>query len=131
MINHFYKSLFWILIFCLFIGCKKNEIKSKPAYLRGEIINPSSDNVLLYSDNKIIDTLKLSTDKRFLKKFDSINYGLFKMEHLPENQMIIIESGDSILARANMSDFNGSLFFSGKGAAKNNFLMETYLKLQS
>ena len=70
MINHFYKSLFWILIFCLFIGCKKNEIKSKPAYLRGEIINPSSDNVLLYSDNKIIDTLKLSTDKRFLKKFD-------------------------------------------------------------
>jgi len=53
------------------------------------------------------------------------------MEHLPENQMIIIESGDSILARANMSDFNGSLFFSGKGAAKNNFLMETYLKLQN
>ena len=131
MINHFYKSLFWILILCLFIGCNKNEIKSKKAYFRGEIINPSSDNVLLYSDNKIIDTLKLSFDKRFLKKFDSINYGLFKMEHLPENQMIIIESGDSILARANMSDFNGSLFFSGKGAAKNNFLMETYLKLQN
>ena len=131
MINHFYKTLFWILILFLFIGCNKNEVKSKTAYFRGEIINPSSDNVLLYSDNKIIDTLKLSTDKRFLKKFDSINYGLFKMEHLPENQMIIIESGDSILARANMSDFNGSLFFSGKGAAKNNFLMETYLKLQN
>ena len=65
------------------------------------------------------------------KKFDSLNYGLFKMEHLPENQMIIIESGDSLLSRANMSDFNGSLFFSGKGAAKNNFLMETYLKLQN
>ena len=123
MINHFYKSLFWISILFLFVGCHKNEIKSKTAYFRGEIINPSSDNVLLYSDNRIIDTLKLSTDKRFLKKFDSINYGLFKMEHLPENQMIIIESGDSILARANMSDFNGSLFFSGKGATKNNFLM--------
>ena len=53
------------------------------------------------------------------------------MEHLPENQMLIIESGDSILSRANMSDFNGSLFFSGKGAAKNNFLMDTYLKLQN
>ena len=127
---HLKENLFWILIVCLFIECKKNEIKSLEAYFMGEIINPSSDNVLLYSNNKIIDTLKLSRDKRFFKKFDSINYGLFKMEHLPENQMLIIESGDSILSRANMSDFNGSLFFSGKGAAKNNFLMETYLKLQ-
>ena len=125
------KTLFLTLIFCLLVGCKKNETKSLEAYFTGEIINPSSDNVLLYSDNKIIDTLKLSLQKRFFKKFDSINYGLFKMEHLPENQMIIIESGDSILSRANMSDFNGSLFFSGKGAAKNNFLMETYLKLQN
>lgn len=111
--------------------CKKNESKSLEAYFAGEIINPSSDNVLLYNDNKTFDTLKLSIDKRFFKKFDSINYGLFRMEHLPENQMLIIESGDSILSRANMSDFNGSLFFSGKGAAKNNFLMEIYLKLQN
>ena len=125
------KFLFWILIFNFFVGCKKNETKPIGAYFAGEIINPSSDNVLLYIDNKIIDTLKLSIDKRFFKKFDSINYGLFKMEHLPENQMLIIESGDSILSRANMSDFNGSLFFSGKGAAKNNFLMDTYLKLQN
>ena len=125
------KILFWILIFIFFVGCEKNETKPIGAYFAGEIINPSSDNVLLYIDNKIIDTLKLSIDKRFVKKFDSINYGLFKMEHLPENQMLIIESGDSILSRANMSDFNGSLFFSGKGAAKNNFLMDTYLKLQN
>lgn len=125
------KILFWILIFIFFVSCEKNETKPIGAYFAGEIINPSSDNVLLYIDNKIIDTLKLSIDKRFFKKFDSINYGLFKMEHLPENQMLIIESGDSILSRANMSDFNGSLFFSGKGAAKNNFLMDTYLKLQN
>ena len=131
MIIHLNKILFWVLIFILFVGCKKKETKSSEAYFVGEIINPSSDNVLLYIDNKIIDTLKLSVEKRFFKKFDSINYGLFKMEHLPENQMLIIESGDSILSRANMSDFNGSLFFSGKGAAKNNFLMETYLKLQN
>ena len=131
MIIHLNKILFWILIFILFVGCKKNETKPLEAYFAGEIINPSSDNVLLYIENRIIDTLKLSIDKRFFKKFDSINYGLFKMEHLPENQMLIIESGDSILSRANMSDFNGSLFFSGKGAAKNNFLMDTYLKLQN
>ena len=131
MIIHLNKIFLWILIFFLFAGCKPKKNKSLEAYFTGEIINPSSDNVLLYRDDKIIDTLKLSINKRFFKKFDSINYGLFKMEHLPENQMLIIESGDSILSRANMSDFNGSLFFSGKGAAKNNFLMETYLKLQN
>ena len=130
MKKHLKNNLLCVLTFFLFIGCGKNEIKPLAAYFIGEIINPSSDSVLLYSDNKVIDTLKLSIDKRFFKKFDSISYGLFKMEHLPEKQMLIIESGDSILSRANMSDFNGSLFFSGKGAAKNNFLMETYLKLQ-
>ncbi|MAW08764.1 MAG: hypothetical protein CMC23_00915 [Flavobacteriaceae bacterium] len=130
MKTYFKNNLLWILTVFLFIGCEKNEIKPLAAYFIGEIINPSSDSVLLYSDNKVIDTLKLSIDKRFFKKFDSINYGLFKMEHLPEKQMLIIESGDSILSRANMSDFNGSLFFSGRGAAKNNFLMEIYLKLQ-
>ncbi len=130
MKTYFKNNLLWILTVFLFIVCEKNEIKPLAAYFIGEIINPSSDSVLLYSDNKVIDTLKLSIDKRFFKKFDSINYGLFKMEHLPEKQMLIIESGDSILSRANMSDFNGSLFFSGRGAAKNNFLMETYLKLQ-
>ena len=130
MKTYFKNNLLWILTVFLFIGCEKNEIKPVAAYFIGEIINPSSDSVLLYSDNKVIDTLKLSIDKRFFKKFDSINYGLFKMEHLPEKQMLIIESGDSILSRANMSDFNGSLFFSGRGAAKNNFLMEIYLKLQ-
>ena len=130
MKTYFKNNLLWILTVFLFIGCEKNEIKPVAAYFIGEIINPSSDSVLLYSDNKVIDTLKLSIGKRFFKKFDSINYGLFKMEHLPEKQMLIIESGDSILSRANMSDFNGSLFFSGRGAAKNNFLMEIYLKLQ-
>ena len=130
MKQHLKNNLHWILTVFLLVGCGKNEVKPFVAYFIGEIINPSSDSVLLYSDNKVIDTLKLSIDKRFFKKFDSINYGLFKMEHLPEKQMLIIESGDSILSRANMSDFNGSLFFSGKGAAKNNFLMETYLKLQ-
>ena len=130
MKKHLKNNLLWILTVFLLIGCGKNEVKPLVAYFIGEIINPSSDSVLLYSDNKVIDTLKLSIDKRFFKKFDSINYGLFKMEHLPEKQMLIIESGDSILSRANMSDFNGSLFFSGRGAAKNNFLMETYLKLQ-
>ena len=45
--------------------------------------------------------------------------------------MVLIEAGDSIWSRANMSDFNASLVFSGVGSAKNNFLMDTYLAIEN
>ena len=53
------------------------------------------------------------------------------MEHLPENQMVLIEAGDSIWSRANMTDFNASLVFSGRGSAKNNYLMDTFLSIEN
>ena len=58
MIIHLNKILFWILIFILLVGCKKNETKPLEAYFAGEIINPSSDNVLLYIDNKLMGDIK-------------------------------------------------------------------------
>jgi hypothetical protein len=59
-----------------------------------------------------------------------LDYGIFKFEHLPESQTLLIEKGDSIWFRTNTTDFNSSLVFSGRGSAKNNFLMEIYLSLQ-
>lgn len=123
------KSLL-ISILLLVIGCKKDSTLVKSAFLGGQIIKPSSDYVSLYKYDQRFDSLPLDAGSRFSKKYDSLPYGLFKMEHLPENQMVIIEAGDSIWARVNMTDFNASLFFSGKGSAKNNFLINTYLGLQ-
>ena len=113
------------------LACAKNQTFPTTAFFGGQIIQPSSDYVSLYKFDQRFDTLPLDGQSRFAKKYDSLPFGLFKMEHLPEHQMVIIEPGDSIWARANMADFNASLVFSGRGSAKNNFLVNTFLELQN
>jgi len=46
---------------------------------------------------------------------------------LPEHQTILLENGDSIWARINAASFDESIYFSGKGSSKNNFLIESML----
>ncbi len=121
---------FLFLGLCLLLSCNQSDEPPTSAFFGGQIINPSSEYIALYKYDQRIDSLALDENNRFAKQYDSINFGLFKMEHLPENQMVLIEAGDSIWSRANMSDFNASLVFSGLGSAKNNFLMDIFLDLE-
>lgn len=125
------KKSFLLLTFITLLNCSKEKKVENTVFFGGQIINPSSDYVSLYKLDKRVDSLPLDKNNRFAKRYDSLDYGLFKMEHLPENQMVLIEAGDSIWARANMADFNSSLVFSGPGSAKNNFLMDIYLKTEN
>jgi len=115
----------------LLLSCNETVDTPSSAFFGGQIINPSSDYISLYKYDQRIDSLNLNEKNRFSRKYDSLDFGLFRMEHLPENQMVLIEPGDSIWSYANMSDFNASLVFSGIGSAKNNFLMDTYLDLEA
>ena len=124
------KHFICLLSFFIVVRCAEEQPVSTTAFFGGQIIQPSSDFVSLYKYDQRYDSLPLDEQSRFAKKYDSLPFGLFKMEHLPEHQMVIIEPGDSIWARANMVDFNASLVFSGKGSAKNNFLVNTFLELQ-
>ncbi|MGB1448395.1 MAG: hypothetical protein ACPG8F_01010 [Flavobacteriaceae bacterium] len=121
---------FLLLGLGLFLACSSPEPSPTSAFFGGQIINPSSDYISLYKYDQRIDYLALDENNRFAKRYDSLDFGLFKMEHLPENQMVLIEAGDSIWSRANMTDFNASLVFSGPGSAKNNYLMDVYLSIE-
>ena len=121
---------FLFLACCLLLSCTTSVDMPTSAFFGGQIIHPSSDYISLYKYGQRIDSLGLNEKNRFSRQYDSIDFGLFKMEHLPENQMVLIEAGDSIWSYANMADFNASLVFSGKGSAKNNFLMDIYLELE-
>ena len=125
------KKIVFLLCCCLFIGCQEEAERHTSAFFGGQIINPSSDFLSLYKYGQRFDSLPLDENNRFAQRYDSLQFGLFKMEHLPENQMVLIEAGDSIWSRANMTDFNASLVFSGLGSAKNNFLMDTYLAIEN
>lgn len=123
------KKAFYIFLLYFVYACS-SEWVPEGAFLGGQIINPSSKTVSIYKNNKLLDSIVLGANNRFERRYDSLDYGIFKFEHLPESQTLLIEKGDSIWFRTNTTDFNSSLVFSGRGSAKNNFLMEIYLSLQ-
>jgi hypothetical protein len=83
--------------------------------------------VVLYHKGEFVDSLKLDDNNRFMGKFNNHKDGLYKFYHYPEYQYIYLEKGDSLLLRLNTFKFDESLFFTGKGAEKNNFYIELFL----
>jgi hypothetical protein len=74
----------------------------------------------------VIDSALLNQDNRFSFHIDNIKEGLYHFDH-NEYQYIVLEKGDSLMVRLNTLDFDESLVFTGKGAIKNNFLMDMFL----
>lgn len=115
-----------LIIWCW--GCG-DEIKEKaPAVLfAGEIVNPTSEYVVLYKGEEVIDSARLDENNRFHLRLDSISEGLHHFYHHPEFQYMFLEAGDSIQIRLNTIDFDESLIFSGQGEEVNNFLLDMFL----
>lgn len=118
------KYILYSLLMIPFLACEKGNQKTTGIFFGGQIINPSSNFVRLYRDNKKIDSLRLDKNFRFQKRFDSLESGIYKLEHIPDYQSVFLENGDSIWVRINASAFNESMVYSGSGAVKNNFLMD-------
>ena len=115
--------VFWAVILS---SCSK-EVDKNRIFFGGKIVNPSSTYVTLYKDNKTIDSLSLNLNYRFFKYYDSLETGIYKIEHIPEYKSVFLEKGDSIWTRINASSFDESIVYSGRGAAKNNFMMDLLL----
>ena len=128
------KNILLILIVIFtFFSCSNTDKTTQPTFFGGQIVNPKSNNVILYKDEKALDTIWLKPDNSFLMRFDSISEGLYSFKHGSykkgfEFQYVYIEPTDSIIIRLNTWDFDESLVFNGKGAEKNNFLISSYLK---
>ena len=114
-----------IVVIILFFSSSCNQDNQNSSFfLGGEIINPSSGYVNFYYNNIKIDSIELDSNNKFFKKIEDINPGIYRIEHVPENQNIIVENGDSLWIRVNVEDFKESLTFTGKGSSKNNFLVD-------
>ena len=121
-----------ILYLFILIGtyCCKSDKKSDRIFFGGQIINPSASFVTLYKDNNKIDCLGLNNNYRFFKYYDSLEVGIYKLEHIPEYKSVFLEKGDSVWVRINASSFDESIVYSGRGAAKNNFMMDLILSYE-
>ncbi|MEE9406596.1 MAG: hypothetical protein V3V28_00840 [Polaribacter sp.] len=114
------------LTLTLFVGCTSNEENS--TYFGGKIINPKSNFVTLHSMEKIVDTLFLDKNNKFIGKLENFNEGLYYFIHGNENQYIYLEPLDSLMLRLNTWDFDESLVFAGKGSKRNNVLIDCFLE---
>jgi len=94
----------------------------------GQINNPETDYVILSKENQTIDTLFLDKNNQFGKDYKNLESGIYTFKHPPENQIMYMEPGDSIVIWLNTMSFDESLNFSGEGAEKSNFLLDMFLK---
>ena len=125
------KELLGLIVLIILLGCNSKNNKPSGIFLGGQIVNPSSRNVTLYQGTNIIEMLELNSDLKFKRKYDSLSNGIYKLEHLPEYQTLLLEENDSIWVRINAAAFDESIVYSGIGASKNNFLIELFLKKES
>ncbi len=116
-------------LFCLLWSCDTPENSNREyTYFGGEIVHPNTDYIILSKGYDFRDTIPLDKNNRFLHKIENLENGLYSFRHNPEHQIVLLEKGDSILIRLNTLEFDESLVFSGDGAEKNNFLIETFLQ---
>jgi hypothetical protein len=118
--------LSYLLILVTLFSCNTSNTTKDATYFGGEIINPKNDFVLIYKDEVLVDSVSLDENNRFLYQFKNFTPGLYHFNH-EEYQYVFIEPKDSILFRLNTIDFDESLTFSGRGADKNNFIINTFL----
>jgi len=109
------------------MGCDEEKKESPNVYFAGEIVNPTSDHIVLYRGDEAIDSARLDESNRFSFALDSVRPGLHHFYHHPEVQYVYLEGGDSLQMRLNTIEFDESLVFSGEGEQLNNFLVEMFL----
>ena len=129
MLNSPLLRIFSTLIFLSLISCSKDFKKDDyRAYFGGEVLNPTNRYIYFSKDGVVIDTIPLQKDNTFFVQFDSLAPGMYTFKHDPEYQYVYFDKNDSIMVRLNSNNFDESIIFCGRGDAKNNYLMEAYLK---
>ncbi|WP_420602005.1 TlpA family protein disulfide reductase [Flagellimonas sp.] len=108
-------------------ACSEKSGECPSVFFGGEIVNPTSEYVVLYRNDTYIDSVKLDEGNRFAFNLQGIEEGLYHFDHNPELQYLYLHEGDSILIRLNTMEFDESLVFSGNGSEINNFLIEMFL----
>ena len=109
------------------MACDEEKKESPTVFFAGEIVNPTSDHIVLYRGDVVLDTALLDESNRFSFKLDTIRPGLHHFYHYPEYQFVYLEEGDSLQMRLNTIEFDESLVFSGIGEEVNNFLLEMFM----
>lgn len=113
----------------VFFSCAEKNAPAEAIYFAGEIVNPTSDYVVLFKNEAVVDSARLDENNRFSFSLPDVEEGLHHFKHSPQLQYVFLEKGDSLLIRLNASPayFDESLVFSGDNDVVNNFMIEMFL----
>ena len=127
--SNFSQSIVLIILVSIIVllGCNNSQVCNS-TYFGGKIINPKSNCIILFENEIPVDTFYLDKNNTFLGEIPSLHEGLFNFKHGNEQQYIYLEPKDSILIRLNTWNFDETLVFSGKGAERNNLLIDSFLE---
>ncbi|MGI9531047.1 hypothetical protein [Lutimonas sp.] len=110
-----------------FSSCNSEDASSL-TYFGGKIKNPKDEYVYFNKGKTVLDSARIDNHNKFSFELDSLDLGLYTFKHGAEFQYLYLEPSDSLLLYLNTWDFDESLIFSGKGSAKNNYLINLYLE---
>jgi|GEM_PF-293352 len=120
-------ALIILVSITVLLGCNNSQVCNS-TYFGGKIINPKSNCIILFENEIPLDTFYLDKNNTFLGEIPSLHEGLFNFKHGNEQQYIYLQPKDSLLIRLNTWDFDETLVFSGKGAERNNLLIDSFLE---
>jgi len=121
--------LLFLITGLLFSSCQQKTSNSF-TNIRGKIVNPKSDFVIISRDFLTLtsDTLSLVAENKVKGKVKTPEEGLYFIQILPEFQTIYLKPGGSLDFHINVDEFDESLSFSGSLGFENNLLIELYLE---
>ncbi len=119
--------LFFVLL-NIITACHTRD-NQQQVKLRGKIVNPKTDDVILSRDFLLLrsDTLKLFGENQVKGTVNTPVEGLYVFYVFPEFQTLYLKPGDSLAFHLNVDEFDESLSFSGSLGFENNLLMELFL----
>ncbi len=126
--KNYYLTPFIFSFLFLFFSCNIADNDKNTTFFGGKIKNPKNSYVYLSFGEKVVDSAKLDLNNKFSFSLDSIQLGLYTFKHGAEYQYLYLEPKDSLLIYLNTWNFDESLIFSGKGSAKNNYLINLFLQ---
>lgn len=126
--KHYYFASLFLALLC---SCGADQTQRQSFYFGGEIVNPTSEYVVLFKGDEAVDSARLDASGRFVIQVDTLEKGLYNFYHRPEYQYLYLEPGDSLQIRINTVAFDESLIYTGVGESVNNLLMDLFLQAES
>ncbi len=124
-----YYPLFSIFLILSIFSCTR-QTPQDTTQIRGKIVNPKSDQIIISRDFLAMtaDTLKMIAANEVKGKVKTPVEGLYFLQIFPEFQTIYLKPGDSLAFHINIDEFDESLSFSGSLGFENNLLIAFFLE---